>query len=77
MVIEQTRASYAGGVESYLRVLDALLRHQTLERSLVALERDLRVNRVALCRALAGSWHLERPSEPRPTALILPERQSP
>jgi len=59
-VIDQTRHSYLNGEEEYLRVLDALIKHQTLERARLVTRRDLLLNRVALCRALAGGWKLQR-----------------
>jgi len=65
LVIDQTRQSYLYGGEQYLRVLDAMIRHQALQRARLAAERALREHRIALCRALAGGFELARPAEPR------------
>jgi len=53
--------SYLNGVETFLRVLDAQLRHQSLQRARLTAGRDGLLQRVALCRALAGGWTLSRP----------------
>jgi NodT family efflux transporter outer membrane factor (OMF) lipoprotein len=60
-VIGRVRDSYLYGAVDYLRVLDVLLTDQNLERTRLTAERDLIDNRIALCRALAGGWTLERP----------------
>jgi len=60
-VIGRVRDSYLFGAVDYLRVLDVLLTDQNLERSRLTAQRELIDNRIALCRALAGGWTLERP----------------
>lgn len=60
-VIERVRDSYLYGAVDYLRVLDVLITDQNLERSRLAAQRNLIDNRIALHRALAGGWILERP----------------
>jgi NodT family efflux transporter outer membrane factor (OMF) lipoprotein len=60
-VIGRVRDSYLYGAVDYLRVLDVLLTNQNLERSRLTAQRELIDNRIALCRALAGGWTLERP----------------
>ena len=60
-VIGRVRDSYLYGAVDYLRVLDVLLTDQNLERTRLTAQRDLIDNRIALCRALAGGWTLERP----------------
>ncbi|NNJ94975.1 MAG: TolC family protein, partial [Halobacteria archaeon] len=60
-VIERVRDSYLYGAVEYLRVLDVLITDQNLERSRLAAQRNLIDNRIALHRALAGGWTLERP----------------
>ena len=60
-VIGRVRDSYLYGAVDYLRVLDVLLTNQNLERNRLTAQRDLLDNRIALYRALAGGWPLERP----------------
>ena len=60
-VIGRVRDSYLYGAVDYLRVLDVLITDQNLERSRLIAQRELIDNRIALCRALAGGWTLERP----------------
>ena len=60
-VIGRVRDSYLYGAVDYLRVLDVLITDQNLERSRLTAQRELIDNRIALCRALAGGWTLERP----------------
>ncbi len=60
-VIGRVRDSYLFGVVDYLRVLDVLITNQDLERTRLNAQRELIDNRIALCRALAGGWTLERP----------------
>ena len=59
-VIGRVRDSYLFGAVDYLRVLDVLLTNQNLERNRLTAQRDLIDNRIALYRALAGGWPLER-----------------
>lgn len=61
-VIGRVRDSYLYGAVDYLRVLDVLLTNQNLERSRLTARRELIDTRIALCRALAGGWTLERPA---------------
>jgi len=61
LVIGRVRDSYLYGAIDYLRVLDVLLTNQNLERSRLSAQRELIDTRIALCRALAGGWSLERP----------------
>ena len=60
-VIGRVRDSYLYGVVDYLRVLDVLITNQNLERNRLTAQRELIDDRIALCRALAGGWTLERP----------------
>lgn len=57
--LERLRDRYLKGAVNYLDVLDALASQQTLERSLVTARRELLDFRIALHRALAGSFELE------------------
>lgn len=54
------RDRYLNGAEDYQRVLGALLSIQLLQRSQLLAQRELFVNRVNLCRALAGGWEMSR-----------------
>jgi len=63
---EGIRRQYIGGQVDYLRVLDALVSLQSLERREVAARRNLIDHRTDLCRALAGAWDMERPTLARP-----------
>ncbi|MHC4718364.1 MAG: TolC family protein, partial [Planctomycetota bacterium] len=60
--MEQTLANYVKGAADFTRYLTTLLSHQRLQRTYLAAERDRLLYRIDLCRALAGSWALERPS---------------
>lgn len=60
-VIERTRDNYTKGAETFLRVLDAMLKHQVLQRAQKSTRLELIQDRIALCRAIAGGWQLERP----------------
>jgi NodT family efflux transporter outer membrane factor (OMF) lipoprotein len=62
-VIERVRDRYLQGTVDYQRVLDALLSHQELQRSLLTATRDLVQYRIDLCRALGSGWTLDRPEE--------------
>ncbi len=55
-IIERLQDSYNNGVEDYLRVLDAQLSHQQLQRSRLTAQRQLFEFRIALYRALARGW---------------------
>jgi NodT family efflux transporter outer membrane factor (OMF) lipoprotein len=74
-VVERTRYSYANGAETYLRVLDALLRHQVLQRTQLAARQELIIHRISLCRALAGSWQLQRPTASRSSSVPVPTKK--
>jgi NodT family efflux transporter outer membrane factor (OMF) lipoprotein len=54
------RDRYLNGAEDYQRVLGALLSSQFLQRTQLSARRELFVNRINLCRALAGSWEMTR-----------------
>ena len=57
------RDRYLNGAEDYQRVLGALLSRQFLQRTQLSAQRELFVNRVSLCRALAGGWEMSRANE--------------
>ncbi len=57
------RDRYLNGAEDYQRVLGALLSRQLLQRTQLSAQRELFVNRVNLCRALAGGWEMSRANE--------------
>jgi NodT family efflux transporter outer membrane factor (OMF) lipoprotein len=61
-VIERTRDQYLNGQFDYIRVLDALTSYQSLERTHLTARRDVILERINLCRAIAGAWPMERPS---------------
>lgn len=61
--VERLRDSYSKGAVDYLRVLDALLTQQSLQRAELQTRRDLVWTRVRLYRALAGGWGWGRPVE--------------
>ena len=54
------RDRYLNGAEDYQRVLGALLSNQLLQRTQLSARRELFVNRINLCRALAGGWEMTR-----------------
>ncbi len=59
--IERLRDSYRNGAVDYLRVLDALLSNQSLERTELEARRQLIEYRIDLHLALAGGWQPPRP----------------
>lgn len=59
--LTRTRQSYLQGANDYLRVLDALVTQQDLERSQLEARRQLIQYRIDLCRALGGSWEMRSP----------------
>jgi outer membrane protein TolC len=61
-VIQRLRDQYTQGAVDYLRVLDALLTHQALERTLLEARRQLIEYRITLYRALAGGWNMNPPN---------------
>ena len=69
--IERLRDNYIRGSVDYLRVLDTLNNNQALERTRLNARRQLIQERIDLCRALAGSWTLARP-----TAMLAPLSES-
>jgi NodT family efflux transporter outer membrane factor (OMF) lipoprotein len=54
LVTERVRYRYLRGTEEYLRVLNALLTQQVLERNRLTAHRQLLQERIDLCRALGG-----------------------
>jgi NodT family efflux transporter outer membrane factor (OMF) lipoprotein len=58
------RERYLNGAEDYQRVLGALLSKQLLQRTRLSARRELFVNRINLCRALAGGWEMSRSFKP-------------
>lgn len=60
-VYDRTRDSYLNGQLDYIRVLEALVSQQSLQRDVLTARRELLEARVELCRALAGPWELEAP----------------
>jgi outer membrane protein TolC len=59
---ELVRDRYLRGNLDYLRVLDALLNRQSLERNHLTARRQLLQNRIDLYRALAGGLDLPAPN---------------
>lgn len=59
--VERVRDTYISGGEDYLRVLDALLTIQSLERTYLEAQRQLIEFRIDLCRALGGGWEITAP----------------
>jgi multidrug efflux system outer membrane protein len=57
--------AYAAGMRDYFEVLSATVSVQSLERQRLQMQLELIETRVALCRALSGSWTLERPRAAR------------
>ena len=57
---ERIRDRYLNGAVDYQRVLGALLSKQLLQRTQLSAQRELLVNRINLCRALAGGWEMSR-----------------
>jgi NodT family efflux transporter outer membrane factor (OMF) lipoprotein len=62
-VLARVQEAYAAGLSDYLKVLDAMRSLRSLQRQRLQLQSDLLQTRIALCRALAGSWTLERPED--------------
>ena len=60
-VYDRTRERYLKGQLDYLRVLDALVSRQTLERNELTARRVLIERRIDLCRSIAGGWAMPRP----------------
>lgn len=74
---ERVRDRYLRGSLDYLRVLDALLNRQGLERSHLIARRQLLQNRIDLYRALAGGLTLSAPSASIPTPPVNPAKEGP
>ncbi len=62
-VLERSRDDYLGGQTDYLRILESLTSQQSLQRQHLIASRALVGYRIDLCRALGGSWNLQRPGE--------------
>ena len=62
-VMGQTRESYIKGPLDYLRVLEALISLQRLERNYITARQQLISRRIDLCQAIAGSWQMDRPKD--------------
>jgi NodT family efflux transporter outer membrane factor (OMF) lipoprotein len=62
-ILARVQEAYTAGLSDYLKVLDAMRSLQSLQRQRLQLQSDLLQTRIALCRALAGSWTLERPED--------------
>ncbi|HOK65387.1 MAG TPA: efflux transporter outer membrane subunit [Anaerohalosphaeraceae bacterium] len=62
-VRQTTESKYLQGQLDYLRVLESLLSEQGLERQLLAAQRAQLERRIDLCRAIAGPWTLDEPSQ--------------
>jgi outer membrane protein TolC len=60
-VIASIRDNYIKGAADYLRVLEALVSNQSLQRNLLEARRELIEFRIDLCRALAGGFEMPRP----------------
>lgn len=61
--IERLYDRYRNGAVDYIRVLDAALTDQSLERSQLQARRQWIEYRIALHRALAGGWDVARPAD--------------
>ena len=61
--MDRVKDRYTKGAEDYLRVLDALLTHQQLQRTRLTARRELIQDRIDLCRALGGGWQVARPDQ--------------
>ncbi len=61
---ERIRLAYTRGTTDFLRLLSAVQAHQRLQREILQARRDLLLERIALHRALAGPWTLQRPPPP-------------
>jgi outer membrane protein TolC len=64
-VLDRIRQNYLMGQLDYLRVLENLSSSQTLERNELTARRILIERRIDLCRAIAGTWDMERPMQAR------------
>lgn len=60
---QTVQTKYLQGQVDYLRVLEALLSEQSLERQVLAAERIHLERRIDLCRAIAGPWPMTEPAQ--------------
>jgi len=60
-VMERTRERYIKGQLDYLRVLEALVSLQSLERNYLTAKQGLISRRIDLCQAIAGRWPMTPP----------------
>jgi len=60
--LDQLRLAYRNGAVNFLDVLTAQTDHQQLQREHIAARRDRVESRIALYRALAGGFEMERES---------------
>jgi NodT family efflux transporter outer membrane factor (OMF) lipoprotein len=65
LTLDRLRQNYLMGQLDYLRVLESLSSSQTLERNEITARRFLIERRIDLCRAIAGSWDMDRPAQAR------------
>ncbi len=62
-VLSRIQARYNKGLIGYLDVLNAITNMQNLQRKILTSKRELINNRIALYRALAGSWEMHPPEQ--------------
>jgi NodT family efflux transporter outer membrane factor (OMF) lipoprotein len=63
--LARIQEGYAAGMRDYFEVLSATESVQSLERQQLQMQLQLIQTRIALCRALSGSWTLARPEAAR------------
>jgi NodT family efflux transporter outer membrane factor (OMF) lipoprotein len=61
--VNRALAGYRKGTVDFTRFLNTTLTHQRLERTRLAARRDRVLHRIALYRALGGSWKLDHPKK--------------
>ena len=61
--LERIRDTYINGGADYLKVLDALLTNQSLERTHLEAQRALIDYRIDLCKAIGGGWQMDDPTD--------------
>jgi len=77
-VAERTRENYIKGQLDYLRVLEALVSLQSLERNCLNAKQQLISDRIDLCKAIAGGWAMKVPEQAvlrKPTERNHPETE--
>ena len=74
--LSEARNRYADGQGDYLSVLTALQSHQQAERALLGARRQLLSHRVALYRAMGGSWAGKKAAS-KPTPKPVPKSAAP